>query len=301
LLLLSLFATASCRLHVIRLEMTALIPASNRLPDGSLLDDSGHWFKWVVLALILIVPLAFAFSGSPRPPLEPAALYAAPSAQYPWGTDGLGRDILTLGQLAIRHGWLIVLTGGLVSAGSGGLWSSGIMWLRNTRHHMLADGLRAPAEALILLAPAPLTLWFLLHLYAPASSPVAALGILTGIVLIPRMVWGMTRSKHVTLRPVSLLKRTGAHLAGAGFAALQMSFMAALIAGRGAAGLITPGGALAAYQDMIGGATLLNGGPYLRLALALALPGLALVWGWYLLADTLVDPQTVDGLADLLG
>ena len=296
-LLLFMAATAFCRLHVISLELS-IASAPDELAK-SVADDTVSWFRWIILAIILIAPLAFALSGSSRPVPDPSAVYMAPSVHYPWGTDRLGLDIMALARAGIRHGWLIALIGGLVSTGLGGLWASGIRWLRDTDHPALADGLRTPAESLILLAPAPLTLWLLLRSYGP-DLPIAALGILAGMVLIPRTAWGLTNRMHATLRLVDLLKQAGVFLAAGGFAALQAHLLVALIVGPGDPGPITPGGLVASYQDMIAGANLLNGGPYLRLALALALPGLVLAWGWYLLAQALTDPQNSDVPADLL-
>ena len=300
LLLLFMVATALCRLHVIHLETDGSISATKQLPPSSSAHDFHHWFKWIAFTLVLAAPLAFAYSGRAALLPDSTTVYATPSALHPWGTDGAGRDILMLARLAIRQGWLLALAGGLVSIGLGGLWAIVIAWLRNKQHQALADGLRAISEAVVLLAPAPLMVWLLMYIYEAPPQPAIALGATVGIVITPRMVWGINSDKLVTLRPVDWKRQLGYQLA-AGFAVLQFSLMAMLMIGQSTSNWATPGGLLAAYQDIIGGANLLEGGPYLRLTLGLALPGVVLAWGWYLLADALAEPVHAEEMADLLG
>jgi peptide/nickel transport system permease protein len=298
LLLLFMVATLLCRLHVLRLERAEPTVSST---TQALATQAGtqRWVQWVGLICLLIMPLVLAYSGRALPRPDPTAIYAAPSNLHPWGTDGLGLDILGRVRQAVRQGWLIALTGALVSIGLSGWWISAMAWMHKHQRTGLAHGLHALAEAIILLAPAPVAVGLFLSFYMASPQPGIMLGVFAGIVLAPRLAWGVGGTGYARLHTAIKWQRIGHQLASAGFAALQMVFMAILVTGQSASSGGMPGGLLAAYQDMIAGASLLHGGPYLRLALVLALPGMVLAWGWYLLVDALTGPDDSDELAAL--
>lgn len=298
LLLLFMVATLLCRLHVLRLKMAeSTVSSSTQVPATR--TGTQRWVQWIGLVCLLIMPLVLAYSGSALSLPDPAAVYAAPSILHPWGTDGFGLDILSRVRQAVGRGWLIALTGALVSVGLSGWWISAMVWMRRHQWDGLAHGLRALAEGIILLAPAPVAVGFFLSFYAASPQPGIMLGVFAGIVLAPRLVWGVGDAGYAILHTAIKSKQIGHQLAAAGFAAWQTGLMAILITGQSASIWGTPGELLPAYQDVIAGASLLHGGPYLRLALALALPGIVLTWGWYLLVDALAGPGDPEELAAL--
>lgn len=284
-LLLFLITTAIFRLHGLALEsLSGPSPA-----EPSTLSRSERMLR-LVIPLLVLAPTLLAWLVKPSLP-DPTAIYD--------GADALGRDLRGVVAAAIRNGWLVVLVGTLVSVGLGGLWAVGIEALRQRGRHRLANGLRLPAEALILMAPSPLTVLLLLMAYPIGQLTGSALGGIVGLALIPRMVWGMTARKSAKLPSLDRWQRIGTRFLAGAYSVLQTSMLAVMLNGRVPEQLITPGTVLASYQDLIAGAVVLNGGPYLRLTLLMALPGLVLAWGFYLMTDTIAAGNHEAWLSDL--
>jgi hypothetical protein len=286
-LALFMLTTAIFRLHGLALE-SAAGPSPAAAEPPTLSRPECILRLGIPLLMLLLTLLALLV----KPPLpNPAAIYV--------GADALGRDLRGVAAVAIRNGWAVALAGTLVSLGLGGLWTVGIETLRQKGRHRLAEGLRAPAEALILLAPASLTVLLLLLVYPTGNLTGFTLGGWVGLALIPRMVWGLTVKGNATLPALKLWQGIGTHLVAGAYSVLQTSLLAVMLNGQIAGQLITPGTPLASYQDLIAGAVLLNGGPYLRLVIILSLPGIVLVWGLYLIRDAMAAGNHEFGLSDL--
>lgn len=194
-----------------------------RAPILSPQPDPTPWRRtarkvWVIAALVLLLaPLALAITGLTVDPeeavkeLDLGARDAPPSAEHPWGTDTLGRDV----QKRVLRGGLIMLeTVGFVAAvtlvpsGLGGaltgcLASRRVLWAES-----LADLLLLPADALLFIPTLP-AIMVITVLSRPATSSREEIwiwvGLATAVVLLPRAtrayqaLWTTTQQRKVLM------------------------------------------------------------------------------------------------------
>jgi len=155
---------------------------------------------WMVIALaLLLIPLGLAAAGLTVDPdvasqTDPAARAEPPSADHPWGTDTLGRDlqarvlrggVVTLGTVRLAAA-LVLLPGGLIGALVGFLASR-----RTWRAESVADLLLLPADVLLFIpaVPSAMTMMMLLPRVAgPSRATWVWLGLVCALVLLPRAV-----------------------------------------------------------------------------------------------------------------
>lgn len=170
-----------------------------RIPDLSPQVTSSPWHRtahkvWVVITLLLlIVPLGFAVAGltvDPTQALETdiRARNAQPSADHPWGTDSMGRDLqarvmsgglttLKIAALAAAIAFIPALVGGTLT---GFLVSRGKLWTES-----LADLLLLPADVLMFTpAVAGLMVFMLIDLPEGGNWLWLTFGVVA--VLLPR-------------------------------------------------------------------------------------------------------------------
>ncbi|GEM_PF-986530 len=239
-------------------------------------------------ALVILAPLALAALWLPHhaDAPDPAAIYERPSAAHPLGTDHLGRDVRGQVGAAVVNSWGTALTAGLVALGFGGLWgvASAALDRRGATGPLLAEVLMLPARAAT-LAHAPLVALLLLAATGEAGAdPVLWLGAAVGLVLAPRTA--------LAVRAAGEQHGTGGHGAALAlfavdsFAALHYSQIILTLA-LGASAAASLGGLLARHAELIAGAQVVMGGGYLRLAATLAMPGIAVAAGSFLLQDAL--------------
>ena len=231
----------------------------------------------LALALIaILLPLAVAVMWLPyrQAAPDPAALYQRPSEAHPLGTDHLGRDVRGQVSAGVLSAWGTALAGAVVALGFGGLWGLAASAARRRSGYgttLLADALLLPAEAAVLIH-APVVALLLQGAGPPAGGSALWLGAALGLILVPRTARATAQGAQ---RRHDWLAFT-APLALAVLAAMEYSQIVALLA---------PDGLLARHQELIVGAQLVPGGPYLRLGVTLALPGIATTLGAYLLTD----------------
>ena len=153
---------------------------------------------WMVIALaLLLIPLGFAAAGLTVDPdavvrIDPEARLEPPSADYPWGTDMVGRDLqarllrgaaVTLGTVTLTAA-LVFLPGLLIGALVGFLASRRTWWAESA-----ADLLLLPADVLLFIpaVPGAMTMMMLLPRVAgPSRATWVWLGLVCALVLLPR-------------------------------------------------------------------------------------------------------------------
>ena len=155
---------------------------------------------WTIIALaLLLIPLGLAAAGLTTDPdvalqADPGARGEPPSADHPWGTDVLGRDLqarvlrgaaATLGTaalVAVR----VLLPGGLIGALVGFLASRRTWWAES-----VADLLLLPADVLLFIPAVPGAMAMMMLLPRAAGTLRATwawLGLVCALVLLPRAV-----------------------------------------------------------------------------------------------------------------
>jgi peptide/nickel transport system permease protein len=155
---------------------------------------------WMVIALaLLLIPLGFAAAGLTVDPgalaqTDAGARGEPPSADHPWGTDMLGRDLqarvlrgaaVTLGTAALVA-VTVLLPGGLIGALVGLLASCRTWWAES-----VADLLLLPADVLLFIPAVPGAMAMMLLLPRAAGTLRATwawLGLVCALVLLPRAV-----------------------------------------------------------------------------------------------------------------
>lgn len=155
---------------------------------------------YVIAALaLLLIPLGFALAGLATPYDSAirrdmqAIKDPGPSADHPWGTDRLGRDLRAL-----------TLRGSLTSLGAAGVAAAIILipsglagaltgWLASRRRFWsdsVADALLLPADALLFIPAAAVAIAVGLRLREPLSKAGASswilVAVIAAIVLLPR-------------------------------------------------------------------------------------------------------------------
>ncbi len=168
-------------------------------PIPSVQVETTRWRKtariiWVVLALVLLLaPLALAVAGLTMSQdavtrVDSRNRNAPPSAQHPWGTDTLGRDVRArvLRGTAVAFGIaalaaLVVFIPGLL----GGMLTG---WLASRRawwSESLADLLLLPADALLFIPAVGVAAISIMLQRRPQDSPLMLAAM---VVLLPRVV-----------------------------------------------------------------------------------------------------------------
>jgi len=192
---------------------------------------------WTVIALaLLLLPVGLAAAGltidtESALQTNPEARIEPPSAQHPWGTDTLGRDLqarvlrgalVTLGTAALAAG-TVLLSGGLLGALVGFLASRRTWWAES-----VADLLLLPADALLFIpaVPGAMVMMMLLPRTAgPARATWVWLGLVCAVALLPRAV-----RVYQTLWTAAPEQRRGLAL---GLAGPGVLFVGTLFAGLG--------------------------------------------------------------------
>ena len=184
---------------------------------------------WMVIALaLLLIPLGFAAAGLTVDPgvlaqTDAGARGEPPSADHPWGTDMLGRDLqarvlrgaaVTLGTAALVA-VTVLLPGGLIGALVGFLASCRTWWAES-----VADLLLLPADVLLFIPAVPGAMAMMLLLPRAAGTLRATgawLGLVCALVLLPRAV-----RMYQTLWTTAPEQRRGLVLGLAGSGALLL-------------------------------------------------------------------------------
>ena len=296
-LLLLPLALSALRLHGIMLDLSPgapippIRPAPTRPSHPVLITAAG----------LLVVTGALALWGSIAPPHDPASidttrLYEKASPEHRSGTDHLGRDVFS----RMLQAQATALSGAVVGGGAallvGSLWHMGAGALR---HHgragaLLAATLLTPAEALVIFAPAVVTL----VLVAGLSQSVLLTAVLAGLVLSARVALAIDTSGTVR----------SARWGVAALAALMVAaFQVITLLGATGAGTpeayATPGNLLLYGREWAASIPLLNDSRMLWRVLQIAgaawLPGAAL----YALANVQILPsgEPSSRLTDFLG
>jgi ABC-type dipeptide/oligopeptide/nickel transport system permease subunit len=153
---------------------------------------------WVVLALaLLLVPLALAIAGLSVNPgaatkMDTQATNKPPSAEHPWGTDNLGRDL----QVRVWRGGLLTLgiaalvaVIALLPSLLGGALTGWLASLRTWWSESLADLLLLPADALLFIPAVPgAIVIMLLTIVSRSKSIWVGATAVALVVLLPRAV-----------------------------------------------------------------------------------------------------------------
>lgn len=159
---------------------------------------------WLGIAGLVIIWLVISnVVGTLRSPYDPqlqtGEAYEMPSETHLKGTDIYGRDIQSRLLQGQRVTFGVALQAGLIALFFGGLWGGVSAMVRRWRGvvgESLADLIRIPADAAILLHP---TLVVLAFSVARSARPVvdgtgqslAAMGYMVGMALVPRMAWAV--------------------------------------------------------------------------------------------------------------
>lgn len=151
------------------------------------------WF--IGCMVVLLIPMGIFIVGATVDPETALAAdagdrLAAPSAEHPWGTDQLGRDLQAK---ALRGAYNSLGTAFLASlvllvvAGMAGSLTGFLANLRTWWAESLADLLLLPADALLLFPAIPLAIALLLLLFEPGRTTVFVALLVT---LFPRVMRG---------------------------------------------------------------------------------------------------------------
>ncbi|MBN1313615.1 MAG: hypothetical protein JXB30_19575 [Anaerolineae bacterium] len=148
--------------------------------------------------LLLLVPMIRGIVASPGDPhdLDPQAIYAPASPEHPLGTDEQGRDIQSRILEAYRISLGTALAGGLIALAAGGAWGglcvAARLW-RGVYGESLADFIRIPAEAMIVLHPALVALMFTVghNITSGQNQSLGGMAAALGLILAPRLAWAV--------------------------------------------------------------------------------------------------------------
>ncbi len=262
---------------------------------------------WLGVAVVLfLVPLVSIMRGliaSPHDPQasNPQAVYEPPSPDHPLGTDQLGRDVQSRIYQAQRVTLGIALSAGLVALVFGGLWgglSTLLTGWRGQAGEWLADLIRLPAEAAMLLHPALVVMAFTVSFYSitfvtRAGQSLTMVGWAIGLALTPRMAWAVETLWAAAPPGRTLRWRLGGTMiilfAAAVFVAFQYSVAIDLIGLGVQAPTASLGNMLTGWQEILGGTAAVNDARFYllgtNLGAAAGVPAMAL----YLLSDALTD------------
>jgi peptide/nickel transport system permease protein len=163
--------------------------------------------------LLVLIPLVRGLIASPYDPSaipDPKNVYGLPSAEHAMGTDQLGRDVQS--RIFQAHGvsLAIALGGALIALSLGGVWGGVMVALRRWRGLLgesLADLLRIPAEAVMILHPAVIAMVFTVGRWISGSTLPSLPGMAAaiGFSVAVRAAWGVeslweARPQHRSLR-----------------------------------------------------------------------------------------------------
>jgi ABC-type dipeptide/oligopeptide/nickel transport system permease component/ABC-type dipeptide/oligopeptide/nickel transport system permease subunit len=191
---------------------------------------------WVIASLVLLlIPLGFALAGlggsqEASLTMDAGSRLSPPSAEHPWGTDQMGRDLqarvlrggtITIGMTIFAA--VILLIPSVLGGGLAGFLTSRRTWWAES----LADLLLLPADALGLIPVVPAALLLSLLLKSPDNQGavwlvmcfVVVLVLLPRTVRVYRTLWVSASARYSWLRSASI-----------GLAAL---FLSSLFAGFG--------------------------------------------------------------------
>ena len=184
------------------------------LPTRPAVHRPGRTIWGVFAVTLLVVPLALALAGLAVGPDAPAkitagAQYAAPSAQFPWGTDALGRDLRAR---ALRGGFNTLSSATLVglalvplAVGGWTLWR-GLARRLPHRARWIARMLRLPLAALLFIPVLVLVAFLRLLWLAGGEIPWTGLLLILCVALLPRAccAWEALRTgQRCTVRAVA--------------------------------------------------------------------------------------------------
>lgn len=265
------------------------------------------WLRPALGITLILLPLAAALLWLPqqRQPADPGAVYARASDSHPLGTDGAGRDVRGALSEGILEASAIAGLGGLVALSFSSWWGELARQLAHGNkagRAWLAGIILLPAQAAVLIHPVGVALLLKAATSAQtasaSTSPVLWFGIATGLMLVPRLALAIGAADVGETRANAsrgfLIAALGCAIFGA--------FLYSQLVGLAWAGL--PGILIAAPRELIAGAQIVPGGPYLRLSVMLAAPGVLMSAGLYLLAGALLGrlpPRQADLLVRLLG
>lgn len=176
--------------------MTTAVSASSlpRIREVSQPSHSPLWEIWLGLRrspsgmvglIIVTLHIALALAAPTIVPYDPvafdtAAIRAAPSAEHPFGTDKLGRDVFTRTLLGGRIALLVTIVGTGLAIAWGGLLGMTLAYVGG-----IVDELVMRLVDAVLALPRLLILLLIASLFGTASGVlIVALGFLFGIAVI---------------------------------------------------------------------------------------------------------------------
>ena len=262
---------------------------------------------WLGVALLLLLfPIVSIVRGVVASPYDPRETgvgdpYEGPSAEHVLGTDYLGRDVQSRIFEAQRVTLGITLVSGLLALAVGGLWggvSTALRRWRGVYGESLADLIRIPAEAAIVLHPALVALSFTVGRYSGGSTSVtgqslAGVGMAIGLALSPRVAWAVEALWENAPAGRSLSWRLGGTLlviyAAALFAAFQYGVLVSFLSFGVQTPIASLGNLLVNYQEILAGTKAVADARFYVLATSLTAPAGITALALYVLQDALTD------------